>query len=527
MASDAKRTTKIGRLGEILLHRLATEAGLTVSKPENDENGWDRILEFPANRVPNVFLDGQPSALKCLVQIKSSDKPAPRVSMEVSNFNHLAKNPMPTFFFFVYFAGGDAPIAAHLSHFHSEWIGKTLQKIRSLQAEGISELHKHKMVFTAKDGELLPELDATALLAAINGFAGIDADDYALKKIEILRTIGFDSERAVGRFNIHATPEEFSRALVGLTSVHIENGEIYERRFGIDLKERDLTTGKLIIRPRVAGRCTVTAAGSDMSRPVRIEADVILPAAQDLPPELMRSVVRNDNILVEIHNDEGNVEFSVSDDQEYELSDLSANLEFMLKASQPGTEITFSKDGIDFGSTEIQRDMNAPDSYFQLARTLRVVKDLLQFAEIPKPHTITLTQLRKQTEEIYWADLAMRQIECTLSSNFHSGNDDIQTREGTFSRPIIIRCGKQHHFMMFYWDATIILGAKKVKARISNRQLWDAKTFHEDDSPRGVEDTLKRFEHMGRKRRGNTLMSAKVTFSEKVPSRPVPRPASP
>ena len=72
------------------------------------------------------------------------------------------------------------------------------------------------MVFTAKDGELLPELDATALLAAINGFAGIDADDYALKKIEILRTIGFDSERAVGRVNIHATPEEFSRAPVSI-----------------------------------------------------------------------------------------------------------------------------------------------------------------------------------------------------------------------------------------------------------------------------------------------------------------------
>ena len=64
----------IGDLGEADFVRLCTSVGLIATKPEKDKNGWDYLVEFPFQSIDILPIDSQPSAIKCMVQVKSTYK---------------------------------------------------------------------------------------------------------------------------------------------------------------------------------------------------------------------------------------------------------------------------------------------------------------------------------------------------------------------------------------------------------------------------------------------------------------------
>jgi hypothetical protein len=144
---DPKRTAKISRLAENLFEKLCFDAGLTPSPPKHDENGWDFIVEFPHNRIPRVYLDAQPAAIKFLCQVKSTDTFTNKVDMKVSNWDNLARTPIPAFIFILDFDGHDAPKRAYLCHFGDNRVAQTLKKVRELEKSGITDLNRRKMDF--------------------------------------------------------------------------------------------------------------------------------------------------------------------------------------------------------------------------------------------------------------------------------------------------------------------------------------------------------------------------------------------
>lgn len=137
MATDAERIKKIGDLGEHFFRGLCIGANVSQSRPGRDEKGWDFFIEMPQNRLPSVYLDAQPAPIKLLCQVKSTDDFSDRkLSMKVSNFEHLARTPIPSFVLVVDFRNTDSPQAVYLLHFNAERIAQTLTRIRELEAAG-------------------------------------------------------------------------------------------------------------------------------------------------------------------------------------------------------------------------------------------------------------------------------------------------------------------------------------------------------------------------------------------------------
>jgi hypothetical protein len=68
----------LGDLGESVLRQWTAQLGVKTNKSQDkDATGWDFILEWPfhyAQDIKNIPLDRLPTPLKCLVQVKATDK---------------------------------------------------------------------------------------------------------------------------------------------------------------------------------------------------------------------------------------------------------------------------------------------------------------------------------------------------------------------------------------------------------------------------------------------------------------------
>ena len=182
---DPKRTAKISRLAENLFEKLCFDAGLTPSQPKHDENGWDFIVEFPQNRIPRVYLDAQPAAIKFLCQVKSTDTFANKVEMKVSNWDKLARTPIPAFMFVLDFDGRDEPKRAYLCHFGVDRVAQTLKKVRELEKAGIIELNQSRMDFCIDKIEEIPIDRGEALSQKVLNYTGNDFSSYAREKSQM------------------------------------------------------------------------------------------------------------------------------------------------------------------------------------------------------------------------------------------------------------------------------------------------------------------------------------------------------
>src|SRR5215470_13231903 len=99
----------VGEMGEAVLRQWTAEVGIVTNKStDRDATGWDFILEWPVAFNPDVStipLDQIPTPLKCLVQVKSTDKKINRCQVTLTNWLYLVRNPWPTFFLVLHFDG--------------------------------------------------------------------------------------------------------------------------------------------------------------------------------------------------------------------------------------------------------------------------------------------------------------------------------------------------------------------------------------------------------------------------------------
>ena len=126
--------------------------------------------------------------------------------MKVSNFEHLARTPLPTFVFIIDFQGTDHPRTMYLCHFdQAHRVSQTLNKIRELEAAGETDLHKHSMTFAAQPSEAVNPRDFDMLSASIKRYTGVDLSKYMKAKDEWLTTVGYDRGRYKFSFSSRMT----------------------------------------------------------------------------------------------------------------------------------------------------------------------------------------------------------------------------------------------------------------------------------------------------------------------------------
>ncbi len=88
--------------------------------------------------------------------------------------------------------GNDVCQRAYLVHIDKDYIALTLKKLRELSAQGIEEIHEHKLSFAYTAANALPALDGHALSQVLKNYIGPDLNAYSLAKAELGKTTGYE-----------------------------------------------------------------------------------------------------------------------------------------------------------------------------------------------------------------------------------------------------------------------------------------------------------------------------------------------
>jgi hypothetical protein len=286
-----------GRSGEKRFSTLCSDEGITCNPAQEDDHGWDHVVQFPHKPVVGVPADLQRALPPVFVQTKTQSSEHPKVRMKLTNALALARSPNPCFV--VIAPPSERRIADpwRATHFWGPLIGQTLKRARQAARDSVpeGELHKRWITFNLDTASSLSPND---LLPWIEQTVKEVGADYAASKSLLVGSIGFAEDRLIGtvQFDELHSIEELIDHQLGLTeTIPIGKFEIRDRRFGIDVKLPipDATgpmIGTMHANPR---ECLLRLRGPDFTE-LEFEADFLVGSLPGLPVDQCKFRIKND-----------------------------------------------------------------------------------------------------------------------------------------------------------------------------------------------------------------------------------------
>lgn len=233
---------------------MCSDVGVTCNRSIEDDNGWDKLIEFPARPAPFAAVDMQPAHLVAAVQVKTTEGPSRTVSISLSNALRHAKSDLPQFIVLVALEGAEPRYFA--KHVWGGVIADWLRAGRQADADGVTATHKVpvSLTFGPKDER------GSGLLEWIRSEIDAVAEPYAATKRQFVNIVGFEAGRGTARMTLALqNVDELLEVQLGLRPEVEAKRFIYtSERFGIrarrpEIDERDV---KLHLMPE--GRdCTL------------------------------------------------------------------------------------------------------------------------------------------------------------------------------------------------------------------------------------------------------------------------------
>ena len=286
---------RLGKAGERRFATLCADYGAVCNKPEEDESGWDAIVDLPARPVPGLPADLQSATPALLVQVKSHEKPVLRIQLKLSNALKFARADAPCFVVLMILPSDSDVPRFYAVHFWEVLIARTLQRAREASHAAIAEeqLNKHTLTITfgpedEHSDDLLAWMDTTVRTVG---------RDYAGAKRLLRETVGYGPDQFGGSVTIGPleSVEQLIDHQLGLgANIPISGFRFHNRRFGIDFQmpmpEGDIHSARLLANP--ADRCRIRLRGPDGTEAV-IHGDVIVPSVGNLPDEHFKTRFRS------------------------------------------------------------------------------------------------------------------------------------------------------------------------------------------------------------------------------------------
>lgn len=247
--------TRTDRIAEGDVERLCQVAKGRVTRVNEDENGWDLLVEFPP-AIETAFADLDPPLRRCIIQVKSTRTRRASAKMKLSNALALAKDPLPCLtILLTYPSGPEAFEAAYLQHMWGRAMFEALRRTCEAQAAG-KPLHKQYVPLLFGPGERHDKDVISALLKAVDAVG----PDYAEKKRQLLEGMGY--ENGAGELNFTVEGEDPARdlddLLLGLKpAIQLASLTHVEKRFDIVRAERELGPAKLSLLDSPKKRCVL------------------------------------------------------------------------------------------------------------------------------------------------------------------------------------------------------------------------------------------------------------------------------
>jgi len=503
------RTKQLGNLGENHLEKLCIGSNLSKSKPGQDENGWDYFIEFPQNRISAVHLDAQPAPIKFLCQVKATDNfESKSLSMKVSNWEHLARTPLPTFVLILDYKNGYSPVNCYLCHFNSERIGQTLKRIRELECNGKINLHEHEMTLTAHDSEKFVSENPIDLKEKIIEYTGRNLSEYTELKNNILHNLGYESNRY--KFSFTTKEDLFIDALLNNTSIQVDDVTISSVRFGIEIIDTFSFAGILTISPEPSGTCEIVATSKKGKRRSSVLAQVIAPPAATISTKNFKIKAKTPIIKALISSEDCKFDIKIDEKLEYNLNEFIENLNFISTIFYPDSRIDFRKDGKTFATLYPEGKFIRQNVVLRSLNMLISLRKFLDACNYREDIDVSLEDIKKHGEEFKWITLFSSTSKHNLTAILGDRSINIDRMRPIVASPVIFEKENFISILFCYWDSITKVENGKITAKISSPKVWDSlvtKSFNSDI----FRYTIKEFEEFCRSEK-DSVMFREVTL---------------
>lgn len=248
-----------GRVGERELERLADEAHLVPIQPRPDAGGWDYCVQ-ENDPAPGTAIDLRSPGRRWMVQVKTVRRLTSTVKISLSNWERMAKDPLPWFVLVVEVVDL-RPRRSFLVHIGAHWIGRTLETLTKLSPAAQTRLNTRTMGLKwGPDDELSPP-DGATYLSMLLKHAGDSPAAYAARKQRLVENVGYDGPcyRGTMRVGVEGL-DQLAEFAVGLRdSLPVQDVIIDRVRFGRPTREAELLAGALTVQARpVSGQARIT-----------------------------------------------------------------------------------------------------------------------------------------------------------------------------------------------------------------------------------------------------------------------------
>ncbi|MBY6264209.1 hypothetical protein EI613_20130 [Azospirillum sp. 412522] len=257
---------RLPRYAEIELQRLCAKAGALCHAVDEDESGWDRLIEFPEK----VFLgpaDMRPPRAVAYAQVKSVENGAPVCRVKLSNALRAAQSPQPWFIVLVTGETHNQPSKVFAVHVWDDLICRTLEAVRRAHNDRRS-LHKCSLTIRFRSEDEVGERLVQWMQEAIDAVQPA----YESSKRFINTTAGYEDGYGTGLLTVEGEDEEeILNNFLGLgTGLRVNNFTFTPSRFGIPLSspEIDISEGVVYIEPHPKGDIEIRLRSTASARTI-------------------------------------------------------------------------------------------------------------------------------------------------------------------------------------------------------------------------------------------------------------------
>jgi hypothetical protein len=275
------------RHAEQIIATWATSGGATPQPVRYDVEGWDLLIRIHPPTSTQAALDMREGDISVLVQVKSTVADAARSDVTLSNWERLAKHPLPSFYAIVVYDpaqyGNDILQIndVFLVHVDGTWISKTLARLRTP-----NELPPHKQTMAlvwTEANKLSPPYDTSLVRQLATDVGG--GLEYIATKIRWLQQTGFEdrpmkiyietakmpgydsvdrqmAEFAVGLLN--HLPSKLVKAELtrfGLVTAHAELQPLEGREVSLEIPDLPCLSGSILTATSHDGTATASISG--------------------------------------------------------------------------------------------------------------------------------------------------------------------------------------------------------------------------------------------------------------------------
>jgi hypothetical protein len=297
---------------EDTFRRLCSAYGATCNQSENDEHGWDFLVEFPIRREAHLPLDLSPPSKKCLVQIKSSKSRRPKIGMKLSNAFEFARTDMPCFSVLFSYRDDEQQEPIYWNHFWEREITRCLKRIRTIRDDALA----HKANFVVS-GPLLSQCHSDELLPSLED--SIDSLHYATDKRNLSDEAGFDDSRFSGQITWKegVTIEDIVDAQIGLKdALEVSQFTLRSNRFKTSKPIVTANSDATVQMRSHPKECYLQFSSERTGREVIVKAQAFRPMIPGLPWEKTRIRAVSKFVQVVFSGGTQKLDFSFKTDEE-------------------------------------------------------------------------------------------------------------------------------------------------------------------------------------------------------------------